>query len=285
MYRLFFNCLALLGLSACALGGDGGTAVSRVLGSTSGGNGAMLPLVVDRDDDEDAYFPCTDEANDCTLRAAIQLANEHKVGAAIRFAQHYRIDLTQPLPALLAENTSIVAEAGQVVQVNGANLAADVLVIRGSYARIEGLHVYGAGSGFANVAITDHAHDVVIARNVIGDDDAPSGNCENGRVAANGIVVDAQSSDAAVTRAWIYENVIECHNQNGILLRTGNVVIGRDQNATPNGNFIQHNWVYGVDLGAQTGNVVCHNVMEQNGVEGFGNVVFNDNSIMENVVR
>ena len=108
---------------------------------------------VDRGDDSPEMFPCTDVANDCSLRSAINIANTDRAATTITFADHYIITLAQPLPPLTENDTIIRARPEQEVHVNGNSIGQSVFYITGAKVTLEGLRVYGAGAGFSNLSI------------------------------------------------------------------------------------------------------------------------------------
>ncbi|MEI7846283.1 MAG: right-handed parallel beta-helix repeat-containing protein, partial [Chloroflexota bacterium] len=67
---------------------------------------AATLIVVDRADDAD-ISKCTDRANDCSLRGAINLANSYS-GATITFAGDYTISISKQLPKV----TSLITITG-----------------------------------------------------------------------------------------------------------------------------------------------------------------------------
>ncbi|TMC58626.1 MAG: hypothetical protein E6J26_04900 [Chloroflexi bacterium] len=151
----------------------------------------------------------------------------------IRFDANYTITLGSPLPDL-SDNGTVIRTAfgyGSNVQINANHVAGNAFKITGDDVTLDGLRMYGAGTGFSNVWITGSAKRIVIANNYIGDDDGNS-PC-NDTNAYGGIYVDAAGplvgGDA---HAWIYGNFIDCHSGSpgdGItLVGTDKVVIGAD---------------------------------------------------------
>jgi hypothetical protein len=249
-----------------------------------------VSIEVDRPDDPTEPVPCTAAANDCSLRSAINIANADAVATTITFANHYIITLSQPLPTLIASDTAIRARPEQEVHINGNNIAQSVLYITGANIMLEGLRVYGAGEGYSNISIGGAAHNVAIARNVIGDGDAPSGDCGQSDRAYGGIYVAGTETVPTAVRAWIYGNIIECHRGgpgDGITVTTDKVVIGQDSagNAGPEQrNIFRWNRGYGVSVGEHGGNIICNSLMHDNEA---GNLFMTnlDNDFMDNEMQ
>ena len=251
----------------------------------------LLPVLtqVDRDDDPAEMLPCTEAPRDCSLRSAIQIANNDGSPTTITFADHYLISLNQPLPALSEDGTIIRAAAGQEIHVKGNDLPGAIFDITGANVTVDGLHIYGAGAGYANIMISGTAFAATIANNIIGDDDAPSGNCGQNNQAYAGIYINAHAADSQATHAWIYGNIIECHTGApgvGILVATEQVVIGHDGTGCAGfdgNNTIRWNQI-GVNLGDNGRNTVCHALIHDNVGGGLQMTNFN-NDIMENEIR
>jgi hypothetical protein len=245
---------------------------------------------VDRGDDSPEMFPCTDVANDCSLRSAINIANTDRAATTITFADHYIITLAQPLPSLTENDTIIRARPEQEVHINGNNIGQSVLFITGANVTLEGLRVYGAGVGFSNISIGGEAYNVAIAYNVIGDDDAPSGGCGQSDQAYGGVYVGGTEAAETAVRAWIYGNTIECHQGgpgDGITVATDRVAIGQDSvgNAGPaQRNILRWNRGYGVSIGEHGGNLICNSLMHDNEA---GNLLMTnfDNDLMDNEMQ
>lgn len=138
--------------------------------------------------------------------------------------------------------------------------------------------------------VSGAAHQVTIANNVIGDDDAPSGNCGQSDAAYGGIYVDGQEVVPTAVRVWIYGNIIECHRGGpgeGITIVTDKVVIGQDragQADTAQQNTIRWNNGYGVHVGEQAGNTLCNSLMHDNQTGNLYMTNFN-NDVMQNELR
>jgi hypothetical protein len=192
-------------------------------------------LVVDRNDDTDGLLCITANANDCTLRSAISIANTYTEEVwTIYFDTDYTINLGSPL-AISANGLSLfgttIYHTSLTIKINaGGN--GNAFVITGSQVRLYRLRIYGAGNGSANIWITGSSNGDEIAYNTIGDDD-PADGCQVGSSAAyGGIYISAIGSPCSLCdeRAWIYGNVIECNGGspgNGIdVIGTNDVVIG-----------------------------------------------------------
>jgi hypothetical protein len=259
------------------------------LGQVSGGTEAATSSIqVDRDDDPQSATPCTSAPNDCSLRSAITIANNDGKPTTITFANNYLIRLAQPLPTLWAEKTTLKAARGQEVHIDGNGFAASVLRITGAHVEVEGLRIYGAGAGYPNLVISEAANNVTIAHNIIGDDDAPFGNCGSSDQSYGGIYVDGVADIAGKTRAWVYGNVIECNNGfpgDGITVRSGGVIIGKDPLNTGDDsqrNIIRNNRGFGVNLMDTTGNTICDNELIANGTGSLYMINFQNNNVMYN---
>ncbi len=155
-------------------------------------------LVVDRpDDDVSAVLPenpCTDAANDCMLRWAIDIANSDEKNSKITFATHFLIKVNSPLPQISESGTTIYALPEQEVHIDGSNTGESVLRITADSTEINGLRIYGAGTDMPNIMVTGIAQNVVIAHNIIGDDDGPAGNCESSDFSYGGIYINSNGA-------------------------------------------------------------------------------------------
>jgi hypothetical protein len=244
---------------------------------------ATILTAVDRDDDPDALYPCTEAPNDCTLRSAMAIANNDGVPTDITFADHYLITLSRPLPNLAESHTVIRARPEQEVHVNGNRLPASVFYITGANVTLEGLRIYGAGENVSNIRVNGAAHSVIIARNVIGDEDAPSGNCGSSDKSYGGIYVDGTAAVETAVRVWIYGNIIECHKGlpgDGITIMTNNVVVGQDSEGDAGAaqrNVMRWNNGYGIRLNGHSGNTIENNLAHDNGSGGLHMTNYNNN--------
>ena len=245
---------------------------------------------VDRDDDPNELLPCTPAPHDCSLRQAINIANSDGAATTITFADHYIITLARPLPTLIEPQTTIFARPEQEIHINGNNIAQSVFYITGANITLEGLRIYGAGAGYSNVSVGGAAHHVTIARNVIGDDDAPRGNCGQSDQSYGGIYVGGKDVVPTAVRVWIYGNIIECHRGgpgDGITIATDKVVVGQDSEGRTDiaqRNVIRENSGYGVRLGEQGGNIICNSLMHDNQTGNLQMTNFN-NDVMSNEMR
>lgn len=295
---LFFFFILLFGVGTVILSIDTSGAANTTdfdfsLGRPVSGNQqarASVSTEVDRDDDSDSNLACTSEPNDCNLRSAIHIANSDGKPSAITFAGSYMIHLSRPLPTLTEDDTAITARPEQEVHINGNGTAGSALRVTGAHIRIEGLRLYGAGTGYPNVAISDNAYDIIIAGNVIGDDDEPNGNCGRSEGAYGGIYIDATGEFESGYRAWIYGNVIECNRGNpgdGITILTDKVIVGKDPNGSSSDahrNIIRLNNGFGVNLNSSTDNTVCDNHLIANVMGGLYINNFHNNNIMYNEI-
>ena len=245
---------------------------------------------VDRDDDPNEALPCTPAPNDCSLRQALLIANSDGAPTTITFADHYVITLAKPLPTLSEAQTVIQARPEQEVHINGNQIAQSVFYITGANATISGLRIYGAGTGFSNVRISGAAHHVTIADNVIGDGDAPSGNCGHSDAAYGGIFIDGQATVPTAVRAWIYGNIIECHRGgpgDGITIMTDKVIVGQDSEGRAElaqRNILRWNNGYGVNVSDYVDNIICNSLIHNNQAGNLYMTNFN-NDVMNNEMR
>lgn len=292
----FFFFVLLFGVGTIVLSidpnADPGTAnYSFSLGQLS--NSGQAPVaavstVVDRYDDIEAELPCTSAADDCNLRSAINIANKDGKPTVITFASSYLISLTKPLPTLTADGTTIEAGTGQEIHINGNNTAGSVLRITGAHVKIAGLRIYGAGTGYPNIAVSDGAYDATIANNIIGDDNAPYDTCGYSDGAYGGVYVDASGEFETGFRAWIYGNIIECNRGipgDGITVRSDKVIIGKDSSGSSSDSYrntIRLNNGFGINLTNSTDITVCDNDLIQNAMGGLYISNFHHNNIMFN---
>ena len=266
------------------------TPVPQIFGLTRSEPTAAVTIEVDREDDPLDLLPCTEAANDCTLRSAINKANNDQVANNITFASHYLITLSQSLPVLTANGTVIRARPEQEIHINGNSIPQSVLYITGANITVDGLRVYGAGTGYSNISLGGAAYNVTIANNIIGDGDAPSGNCDLGNQTYGGIYVGGTEEIPTNARVWIYGNIIECHRGgpgDGITIATDKVVIGQDstgQSGPAQRNTLRWNRGNGVNVGDQRGNVICNNLMHNNEAGNLFMTNF-DNNFMNNEMQ
>ena len=291
---MFFFFVLIFGFGSSILslenpGGQNATDSNISRGQVSGSTQtAHISTQVDREDDPQSLTPCTTAPNDCSLRSAIIIANSDGKPTAITFTTDYLIRLSQPLPTLSEDKTTLKAGPAQEVHIDGGGTAGSVLRITGAFVEIEGLRIYGAGAGYPNIVISDAAHHVAIARNVIGDDDAPFGNCGSSSLSYSGIYVDGFEDIGNETRAWIYDNVIECNMGipgDGITVRSGGVIIGKDHLGVSDDsqrNIIRNNRGFGVNLMNTTGNTICDNEIVSNESGSLNMINFHNNNVMYN---
>lgn len=250
---------------------------------------SWMPMV-DRNDDPADSLPCTGAANDCTLRSAITLANKSAEPFTIYFADNLMITLSAPLPPLSANNLTVRAQPGQEVHINANGLKGNVLYIVGSNVVVDGLRLYGAGSGFSNVWVGGAATNVVIANNVIGDDDAPAGNCGLSDFSYGGIYVNAVDANNGRSWVWIYNNIIECHRGqpgDGITIATSGVYVGQNKQGNASDserNVIRENAGYAVRLGEYPHNTIRNSLIHDNRSGTIFITNFNNN-LLDNVTR
>jgi len=257
----------LVGCTDSSAGSSPSFFISAQQNGTSQQTGGKI--VVDSDVDEVKENPCTEAPNDCTLRDAIRIANSREGGTSnITFATQYMFHLASPLPTISANGTTIKANSEQEIHIDGENTNGNVLRITGNNVEIMGLRIYGAGLNHTNIRITDNAQGVVIAKNIIGDDDGPDGNCGSSQFSYGGILVDSSEKiETGKTRAWIYGNIIECHEGNpgdGIVVFADGVIVGKDKQGNAVGNLIRSNRGWGINLTNSTGNTISGNELSNN---------------------
>lgn len=253
---------------------------------SDGQNGTFVPLV-DRGDDPLELLPCTEQPNDCSLHSAIEKANRGGKPVTIRFADHYAITLSRPLPTIVQPGVVIQVPAGQEISVNGAYLPDAVFHIAAPQVRLEGLHIFGAGAGYPNVLINGPSRQVAIMRNVIGDDDAPEGNCDQNVQAIAGIYIQSSEPLSESATAWITGNIIECNKGDGVIVQAQGVEIGQNaqgQAGEAEKNIIRLNGGTAVNLGNFGGNIVCNTVIYANTAGALTMKNF-DNDLMHNDIR
>lgn len=283
----FVAILALVAAMAMDVGVAGLGPVSSIGGVELPGDAtsAQVDLVVDRNDDQPG-LPCTTAVNDCTLRSALDIANQDGRASKITFADHMIITLTSPLPALLEPGTSIVARTDQEVHVNGNNLPGTVLRVAAHDSVLDGLRIYGA-NGNAVVTVSGQAYSVRIANNLIGDDDQPAELCGRSDLAYAGIFIDANGAmpEGMVGRVYVVNNIIECNRGvpgDGIMILTDGVFIGQDSSGAVSGNTIRHNRGTAVVVQGP-GNTVRGNRINANG-GALAVTTFDNNAILENEI-
>lgn len=209
--------------------------------------------------------------NQCTLRAAIQTAQGSLGSDTIHFANSMNILLNSNLPGLAEDGLTIEAEAGQTVRINGQGSVNNIFRITGSHVTISNVVIYGSGPFYSDIWINDADEGVVIANNLLGDDDPAAGGCGQSDSAYGGIYISSSTSAPTAThRVWIYGNTIECYRGSpgdGItLFNTNAVFIGNHLEesipAVP-GNVIRQNQLglanYGGDIILVSGNVIENN--------------------------
>jgi hypothetical protein len=293
MKGIFLGILLIGGLGAIGIlsqEGDGRslTALPVVLANAAPDEASTVE--VDHANDPAADLPCTTAPNDCSLHSAINIANSDGVPTTITFADHYLITLERPLPVLSENGTTIHARPEQEVHVNGNNIAQSVFYINGAQITLSGLRIYGAGAGYSNLTINGAAYDVTIANNVIGDGDAPSGNCGQSDQSYGGIYINSTESIPTAVRVWIYGNIIECHRGgpgDGVTIVADKVMMGQDssgQAGPAQRNIIRENNGRGVSVGEHSGNTICNTVMHDNKAGNLWMTNFN-NDVMSNDMR
>lgn len=105
------------------------------------------------------------------------------------------ITLNSPLPSLSDDVTTIApVDPDQVIEVNANSVNGNVFNITGSGVWLEGMRLFGSGDDFTNIWIHGSAQGVVIANNVIGDDDPAAGGCGQSAESHSGIFISASGS-------------------------------------------------------------------------------------------
>ena len=180
--------------------------------------------------------------------------------------------------------TTIQATSLQTVTINASNLAgANVFRIRANDITLDRLRVFGAGTGNANIWISDSAQRIKIANSVIGDDAYGFlGACGNSPNSHSGIFISSSAVPTGTNAvAWIYGNSIKCIGGapgHGIeLAGADKVVIGADAlgNAGFNqSNLLQLNAGNGAHLSAGANlNTILNSALQYN--DGNGLVINN----------
>ncbi len=222
----------------------------------------------------------------CTLRAAIQTAQAMPGADNIHFESSMDINLNSSLPSLAEQGLVIEAASGQVVRINGQSTVANIFRITGSHVTISNVVVYGSGAGWSNIWVSDAAEQVVIAHNLIGDDNPDDGGCGQSDASYGGIYVSSTTPLTDTARVWVYGNIIECHTSlsgEGITIYgTDNVFIGQDPTSagsTVAENIIRHNQT-GVQVIGGANNSINSSAIENN----VGHGVWLQSSTETNVV-
>lgn len=180
---------------------------------------------VDRNDDVGG-LPCTGAANDCTLRSAVQLANNSvNVTDSIAFLGDNRtITLTDDID-ITNDNLTIFALSNQTINIdlNGNDTA---FVIRADDITINRLAFYGGNSINSNgrqIVVQQSAQSVAIANNLFGNRWDSAETCGTYRGGYEGIYVISSAV------AHIYGNTFRCLRGNGVLVRfDATVVVGEN---------------------------------------------------------
>ena len=242
-----------------------------------------IVYTVDRDDDANG-LPCTDAANDCSLRSAVTLANSDGADTDILFTTGvHTITLGTELD-LTASGTWIGANAGRTVFIN-ANNSAQAFYITGSDVTLNNLYIYGSHSGTSNIWIGGSAQRVTLSNNYIGGYPGPGGGveCTASLNSYSGIYINSTGAIAAGdARAWIYGNQIACNEGDpgdGIDILTDHVIVGADSAGIAHANEVGPNQRNGVTLtgAAATNNVIRNSYLgsNQNGVVITGSAQLN----------
>jgi parallel beta-helix repeat protein len=151
---------------------------------------------------------CTESAN-CTLRSALEQANNRGGNATINFtAEIHIITLTATLP-VLAQPSIHVQGTWHSVRINADNKG-QAFVITGNDAMLSTLTIYGSAAGAANVWITGSAMSVTIASSRIGPSSWSDDTCDGSPNSHSGIYISSTggSIPPGGYRAYIYGNSI-----------------------------------------------------------------------------
>ena len=217
--------------------------------------------------------------NQCTLRAAIQTAQGGGGEDKIQFSNSMDIALSSKLPILSEDGLTIEANAGQVVRIDGQSTVNNIFQIHGSNVTISNMVIYGSNASYSNIWVDDAVEGVVIANNLIGDDDPAPGGCGQNDDAYGGIYVGGATSPPMETyRVWIYGNIIECHvsatGEGVTFFATDSVFLGTppgEEAPLASGNIIRHNKIGVINYGSET-IIVSGNTIENNvdyGIVGY----------------
>lgn len=214
--------------------------------------------------------------NQCTLRAAIQTAQGSAGSDTIHFANSMDILLNSTLPGLSEDGLTIEAEAGHTIRINGQGSVNNVFRVSGSHVTISNVVIYGSGPFYSDIWINNADEGVVIANNLLGDDDPAPGGCGQSDSAYGGIYISSSTSAPTAThRVWLYGNIIECYQGSpgeGItLFNTNAVFIGNhfdDSAPAVPGNIIRQNQT-GILNYSGGFNLVSGNVIENNSGHGI----------------
>lgn len=214
--------------------------------------------------------------NQCTLRAAIQTAQGMAGADTIHFASSMDIAISSYLPTLSEEGLTIAASPEQTVRINGQGIAENIFYVIGNNITISNVVVYGAASGWSNIWVNNSEQGVVIANNLIGDDDPAPGGCGQNDEAYGGIYISGDSLvPTDMHRVWIYGNIIECHTgslgEGMTLAGTESVIIGQHPDETlplVPGNIIRHNQT-GIAVNGGDLHFISSNVIENNSGNGI----------------
>lgn len=256
------------------------------------------PLIVDRSDNATASA-CTSAPDDCTLRGAINRANELGGGKAISFDPAIvEIEIGGSLPAITGPRTEIRGRNG-VPRIDGRYLVnAPAFTINAEDVIVSGLSIVNVPGASDNEQADIHVIGgtrVRIHDNYLGTLPPQPGltNCTPApatgavtRNAAYGVRVDSAVTSGSVytgtAAVYIYNNTIGCHSQHGVFVNGADrVIVGEDPAANASRNWIGvnssetalPNTLDGVALlaagsnGAQS-NVVRNNVIAGNGRHG-----------------
>ena len=241
--------------------------------------GVTITVTTGLDDDGS-----TCDSNACTLRGAINKANTNgQTFNVIVFAPSVStVSVTNgPLPTITNTGLSINGSYNNTFpRINGAN--GGTFFINASYVTIVYLTIVNTQNG-TDIQI-DGGNNIAIGNNYLGTvANAPNCAYVSTNQGWNGVrVMPNNTGNATTPVAYIYGNVIACHQYEGILVRGATVKIGHDRSdqVVPNLIGVMDNgvsaggngwagiaitdWVY-----SATDNLIEGNVISGNGYEGI----------------
>lgn len=291
------NAGVVAGTSICNTAYARSEIVDTTLGNQSSWCSIKLgDLVVDRSDDANVTT-CSDAANDCTLRGAINKANSLNADhIVIRFDPAVtQIPIGSSLPTITARGTIISGTLG-LPRLDGAGMASgDVISINADEVAINGLSIVNAPAGTADIVVGSGLG-TQITNNYLGTlpEAAGATNCTPGGVSRNGgygVYVDGSVSGSFDTPAlWMSGNRVACHSDSGVYLAGADgAIIGRTPTGASGRNYIGTNSTgatlpngVGVGLIANGTNgardhVIANNTIANNGETGIKLVGTNTN--------
>jgi len=224
---------------------------------------------------------CDDGTGACTLRAAIQQANQTPGADTINFGIGMGVQTISPLSALPSIDDPVTIDAttqpafagSPIIELNGAGAGPGVegLTLAGGGSTVQGLVI----NRFTSTGVSITSAGNVVRGNFIGTDVSGAAALGNG---GNAITIDAAADNTIGGTAPWERNVMSGNSGNGILMlgdsATGNVV---------EGNFIGTDATGTLDLGNAFAGVGILNSASHNTIggtaPGAGNVVSGNGTI------